>query len=861
MKMVLSFILLSLAWASDFSNNGATITIDSLLTVSSNGSFENNGTLINDGTFHFSEDFVNNGEFESGLGSNVSLIGDSQSFPGIFYANLIIDGEGTKLLQSNATVNGNLTLTIGTINLQGNTLNINGEIILGEGNIIGEGNVFNNSIDIYNCTDSIAVNFDENAIFDDGSCLYPPTASVDETPVDFGNVPFNNQYSISKNIDNTGDYLLEISASIIHPNLSVMPESLNIPAGESGSVIISVNSLVEEMEISDNLVINTNDPYNLEIIVPITSTIVPLVHPIIIAISDVPNDQGGRVKVQFTRSYHDTDSLRNPEIYSIERLDENQWVAVQQSLAYGEYSYVVEASTYSDMIISGEDTTFNNNIFRIIAGMEEGNFVSEVAQGYSVDNIDPIEPENLMVTSSGGNNITLDWSANLDDDLAGYNVYRQGNKINESILNNSQYNDALEVSESTVYSVKAMDVHGNESSSSEILVHNLDFGNNLISIPTTLDDNSSQNMLNEIIDDGTNVVFILGQGVGLFNTVDGWSGNLNNLFPTSGNWLNIDGAYHWDIKYNSPIENCYEYITEFGNNLLSYRWGSGSSNTLEALGGEEFATENFNFILGQGLGLFNTPDGWSGNLNNLEEGKGYWVNISNGSIDFKWGMDNCAEPTESSVLAKIESTIPQEYRVNQSTQQAFYLIKELIIDGKYPVAEDLILAYHNNILVGSTNYSELTVLPIMGRDLSEQTIGFIDAGQVPQLKLLKANGELVDLHADIEPFSNLLVSEVQSVTGSTIVIPTEFVLHPAYPNPFNPVTTISFGVPNVETGHTVSLQVFDINGRLIETLIDGQIETGFHTIEWNAEGYPSGVYFVKLDASEFTQTQKLMLVK
>ncbi|MBC8196472.1 MAG: T9SS type A sorting domain-containing protein [Candidatus Marinimicrobia bacterium] len=72
-----------------------------------------------------------------------------------------------------------------------------------------------------------------------------------------------------------------------------------------------------------------------------------------------------------------------------------------------------------------------------------------------------------------------------------------------------------------------------------------------------------------------------------------------------------------------------------------------------------------------------------------------------------------------------------------------------------------------------------------------------------------------------------------------------------------------------ETLQAMSLQVFDINGRLITTLIDGQIETGFHTIEWNAEGYPSGLYFVKLDAGDpssssehgFTQNQKLILLK
>ena len=222
---------------------------------------------------------------------------------------------------------------------------------------------------------------------------------------------------------------------------------------------------------------------------------------------------------------------------------------------------------------------------------------------------------------------------------------------------------------------------------------------------------------------------------------------------------------------------------------------------------------------------------------------------------FRWGFEGCNNPTESTALAK-ESIIPQEFKVNQSTKQAFYLIKE--IEGESPQVEDLILAYHNDVLIGSANYSKLTVLPVMGRDLSEQTLGFIETGQTPELKLLKSNGEFIDLNADLEPFSNLLVSEVQTATGSTIIIPTEYTLHPAYPNPFNPVTNISYGIP-LETH--ISLNIYNVEGKKITTLTEGIKSAGTHIVEWNAEGFPSGVYFVKLDADGFSETQKLMLLK
>ena len=59
----------------------------------------------------------------------------------------------------------------------------------------------------------------------------------------------------------------------------------------------------------------------------------------------------------------------------------------------------------------------------------------------------------------------------------------------------------------------------------------------------------------------------------------------------------------------------------------------------------------------------------------------------------------------------------------------------------------------------------------------------------------------------------------------------------------------------------VLLNVYDINGKQINTLYSGLKPAGIYSVDWDADGYPSGVYFVKLDAGEFTQTQKLMLVK
>ena len=85
-----------------------------------------------------------------------------------------------------------------------------------------------------------------------------------------------------------------------------------------------------------------------------------------------------------------------------------------------------------------------------------------------------------------------------------------------------------------------------------------------------------------------------------------------------------------------------------------------------------------------------------------------------------------------------------------------------------------------------------------------------------------------------------------------------FNLYPNYPNPFNPSTTISFTLSNASR---VSLLIYDIHGRKVESLIEGIQPAGSHSIEWNASDLASGVYFYRLTADEFIQTRKMILIK
>ena len=75
------------------------------------------------------------------------------------------------------------------------------------------------------------------------------------------------------------------------------------------------------------------------------------------------------------------------------------------------------------------------------------------------------------------------------------------------------------------------------------------------------------------------------------------------------------------------------------------------------------------------------------------------------------------------------------------------------------------------------------------------------------------------------------------------VLPEKFKLYPAYPNPFNPITTLKFDVPKSVHVIPISLSIFDITGRKVETLISEKKSHGTVRTQWNAFGHSSGVYF------------------
>ena len=89
-------------------------------------------------------------------------------------------------------------------------------------------------------------------------------------------------------------------------------------------------------------------------------------------------------------------------------------------------------------------------------------------------------------------------------------------------------------------------------------------------------------------------------------------------------------------------------------------------------------------------------------------------------------------------------------------------------------------------------------------------------------------------------------------------VPEDFVIFQNYPNPFNPTTKLEFRISN---HGFVSLKVYDILGKEVSTLVNSELPAGIHKVEFDGTGLPSGTYFYRLDAGNYSETKKMLLLK
>lgn len=137
------------------------------------------------------------------------------------------------------------------------------------------------------------------------------------------------------------------------------------------------------------------------------------------------------------------------------------------------------------------------------------------------------------------------------------------------------------------------------------------------------------------------------------------------------------------------------------------------------------------------------------------------------------------------------------------------------------------------------------------------------APMVQTTDTLFANGNSVDLSGsnsgdmwNFAPNKPVLISSASGISNNSTVA--EYNLFQNFPNPFNPSTSIKFDI--VKSGY-VSLKVYDMRGKEVKTLVNGYRQSGNHEINFNAEGLSSGIYYCRLETSDYSSIIKMSLLK
>ncbi|MBE2255514.1 MAG: FG-GAP repeat protein [Ignavibacteria bacterium] len=188
------------------------------------------------------------------------------------------------------------------------------------------------------------------------------------------------------------------------------------------------------------------------------------VNPRIISVTDVPNDQGGFVKIKFIRSGYDYINMNTITHYQIERSDPPgvsgfAWQTVSSQNANNNAIYSMNVFTPSDSNSNGNSTFF----YRVTARTNTNGVYwrSNILSGRSIDNLAPLAPADLLAAGNS-NSINLNWNPNNEPDLKKYLIFKNGEFFKESLT--ISFVDTNVVQDSVyIYQVAAQDINGNIS--------------------------------------------------------------------------------------------------------------------------------------------------------------------------------------------------------------------------------------------------------------------------------------------------------------------------------------------------------------------------------------------------------------
>jgi len=303
-----------------------------------------------------------------------------------------------------------------------------------------------------------------------------------------------------------------------------------------------------------------------------------------------------------------------------------------------------------------------------------------------------------------------------------------------------------------------------------------------------------------------------------------WAGTIVGI------WFSTDDGLNWTIRNNGLTSDPYSssIIRINGDLITSLKFGGSgvyrSSN--DGMNWEDF---------GDGLPFLNSIDKLIVNNNKI-------IAATSSGL---WQRDISQIPVELTSFTAVVSgkNVNLSWSTATETNNNGFDIERL---------QDSNIEKLKDLSTGQTSWEKIGFVSGHGTTTETQTYSFTDNNLNPgkysyRLKQIDYDGTF--------KYSKIAVAEIFSADG--------FDLSQNYPNPFNPVTKIKFTIPAAGTQRTVSVQleVYDILGRKIATLINEEKEPGEYSVQFDGKNLTSGIYIYSLQAGNFIETKKMLLLK
>ena len=529
-------------------------------------------------------------------------------------------------------------------------------------------------------------------------------------------------------------------------------------------------------------------------------------------------------------------------------------------------------------ICSGGSTNHAENSDQDCAGNCSGDAVYDSCgecdgQNYScLDQIFGNGPSDLYAQINlESEEIYLTWNYNdISSEVLGYFIWEHSNEIYNLITqieSSETLSNTISGFTSGTFCVSAYDEYQNESSktcteSSEFSNYNFILNepssSYLISFPyLSNDDNGVETIFGPI---SQYVEKIVGEGISAIYNNGVWAGSLQELERKRGYWIMTNDDFSDPITLSVsgiPTDPSTVYSLHDNANLISY---IGPNDVLVSDALPDDIEHMFYGIINQGQAAILIDGTWHGSLVDFKVGMGYWVMVSEefSPIDLVWNLDNNQESNNGTDSRKTHRVSP--FHFNQSTLQSFYFVTDIDATTFNLDEDDIIISYCNQMIVGSRYYNQgHPDIPAMGYD-GTNTIGYCLESNTPNFKIYDSEtGRLINLYGDNIPgWRNLGINKITLTDLSSTIIPDKTDIISTYPNPFNPSTKIEL---NLDEHQNIVLSIYDIRGKLVQTLVDRNLDSGSHSFTWSPNNLSSGVYIITLQTNLEVKTNKILYLK